>query len=58
MVEKKKKTTIGNRTRRNINLNAYKKELADLMEKGKKEYAPKIGRKAAQVRKKIQELEK
>ncbi|MBF0297957.1 MAG: hypothetical protein HQK51_04515 [Oligoflexia bacterium] len=58
MVEKKKKVAIGNRTRKNINLNAYKKELADLMEKGKKEYSPKIGRKAVQVKKKIQKLEK
>ncbi|MBF0314365.1 MAG: hypothetical protein HQK50_00265 [Oligoflexia bacterium] len=57
-MSKKKKTEIGNRTRRNINLNNYKKELDVLMKRGKEEYSPKIGRQAVQVKKKIGELEK
>jgi hypothetical protein len=54
----KGKVEIGNKTRRNINIKFIQKKLSDLMEKGKEKYAPKIGRKAKQLKKKIKKLEK
>ncbi|MBF0206869.1 MAG: hypothetical protein HQK53_08245 [Oligoflexia bacterium] len=57
-MSKRKNSEIGNKTRRNINLNAYKQHLEELKKKGEEHYAPKIGRQAAQVKKKIQRLEK
>lgn len=54
----KKHQELGNKTKRNINLNNFRKEMKDLLEKGKEEYSPKIGRQVKQIKKEIANLEK
>lgn len=53
---KRKKTPLNEKQAKVIHIEHYKKQIADLKEKGAAEYHPKYGRQIAQIEKKLKKV--
>lgn len=56
MAKKKKKSSLGEQTKRNIRIDQLQKEISGLKEEGKESFRPKIGRQIQKLENKIKSL--